>query len=170
MEYTVEAPFTYDEVADLLYKMSYRFMGTKETKVIAYTVLSEILPKQMTCSLVIQYGLRDDEQEQFFTEWEETIYEVSKTMNTIITEADEKIIMADMERIVTDYLDKINTRYYDNIALISDEERELLLDNHVVTSNTVMDKVVDLFTTTLENNKDHAPSHFLLTSKTEEWF
>lgn len=132
MEYIVKQKYTLQEVADMLFRISYELIGSNETKFIDFVVLVKKMKQNYIGQLTIRYGLRDEVQGLFFEHWE---LEVTKLMKPIETGDIDSVIIESMEKELTSQMSTINDMYHLNLDMITDEEREFILENHKLSTN-----------------------------------
>ena len=131
MEYSKQT-CTLEDVADNLFKISYNLIATTDTKCIDFMILiKKNNDNYIIGNLTIRYGLRDEQKDLCFEHWEQQVTEV-----VISTQKqNEGSIVSELEKRLISNMNVILDMYYLNLDLISDEEKEYILTNHIVSTN-----------------------------------
>ena len=157
MDYTTSQTYTLEEVADMLFNVSYNLIATEDTKCIDFVILIKKNNDDYIGNLTIRYGLRDEQKDLYFEHWEQQVTEIVHSTQR----QSESSITSELEKRLISNMNVILDMYYLNLDLISEEERDYILTNHIVSTNlfanAFMEKTIgtDLFThspTLIEQN------------------
>ncbi|MBG9730780.1 hypothetical protein ABD87_14890 [Lysinibacillus sphaericus] len=131
MDYTTKQSCTLEEVADMLFSVSYNLLATQDTKCIDFVILIKKNNDDYIGNLTIRYGLRDEQKDLYFEHWEQQVTEIVNSTQG----KNEGSIVSELEKRLISNMNVILDMYFLNLDLISEEEREYILTDHIVSTN-----------------------------------
>lgn len=141
LDFEVKRSKTNVEFAELLFATSNILLVSDEQKYINFHISIQKFKRNYIGKLTIQYNLHNQSTDDFFNYWDKRVIKIVKSTKNVSQspsqnkEVYEYEVRKSMEEYLSRQMKEIIDLYYTELELLSDEEKELLLENHVVNSN-----------------------------------